>query len=84
MKLKRCRKSFGKRGFPKISSPNKRWKKREMDDMPHPVAFCIVVCSICATIVGVAMVLGRFDITLRLRYVPRKGKGKKKHPGESF
>ena len=55
-----------------------------MDDMPHPVAFCIVVCSICATIVGVAMVLGRFDITLRLRYVPRKGKGKKKHPGESF
>ncbi len=36
------------------------------------VAICLTVLSACAAIVGLAAVLGRIDVVLELRYVPRR------------
>lgn len=37
----------------------------------HGISLCAVVLALCATAVGLAAVLGRIDISLQIRYLPR-------------
>lgn len=48
-----------------------RGEVKERSAASKAVPFCVVVGMICAAVVGLAAVLGTFEVALRVRYIPR-------------
>ncbi len=68
MKFNSGRNTRKRAGFHK----NFRGSRKQEKDKFHLISLCIVVCSICAAAVGLASVLGSFEFTINLCYVPKK------------
>ena len=48
-----------------------RGELQERSAASKAAPFCAVVGMICAAVVGLAAVLGTFEVALRVRYIPR-------------
>ena len=48
-----------------------RGQVKERSTASKAAPFCVAVGIICAAVVGLAAVLGTFEVALRVRYIPR-------------
>ena len=57
--------------FKESDHPAMGGQVKERSTASKAAPFCVAVGIICAAVVGLAAVLGTFEVALRVRYIPR-------------